>query len=569
VTETLVRPKAAAPAARGTALEIKDLAIDFGAARPAVESVSLTVEPGEIVALVGESGSGKSMTARAVLGLLPAQSRVSGQILFDGRDLLALSDTELNTVRGSRIAMVFQEPQSSLNPVRTIAWQLTQVLRAHGRISRRDARARALELLTQVEIPDPQVRLDQYPHQLSGGQKQRVVLAIALANNPEILLADEPTTALDVTVQREILGLLRRLRDTTGMSIVMITHNMGVVGELADRVVVLRAGNVLETGKMAEVFARPAHPYTRQLLDSVMELPGSEHEAPVPAARLIPAALPVPAARHAAGVVPALEYRGVEVHFQRGREARFPAVNGVDLIVRPGEVVGLVGESGSGKTTLGRLAVGLAPLSAGSVHLDGVDLGAASRDQARGLRSGLAIVHQDPAASLDPRLSVGQSIREPLDIAGTSTRSERDARVRELLEAVHLPTSYAERRPHELSGGQRQRIALARALVNRPSLVVADEPTSALDVSVQATVLELFRELQTELSFACLFISHDLAVVHRVADRVVVLRRGEIVESGDADRVLTAPEHEYTRALVGAVPRVQHLRAGHPVPRDA
>ena len=551
MTETLARTEVAVPRETGSRLEIKDLAIDFGAWRPAVESVSLTVEPGEIVALVGESGSGKSMTARAVLGLLPAHSAVSGEIAFEGENLLSLSERELNRVRGRRIAMVFQEPQTSLNPVRTIGWQIAQVLRAHGRVNRAQARRRALELLAQVEIPEPDLRLDQYPHQLSGGQKQRVVLALALANDPAVLLADEPTTALDVTVQREILSLLRRLRDRTGMSIVMITHNMGVVAELADRIVVLHQGNVMETGSTAEVFARPQHPYTRQLLDSVMDLPaGSVPTAADPAAGAAPAR----------AVVPALEYRGVEVRYGRGRAAGRPAVGGVDLVVGPGEVVGLVGESGSGKTTLGRLAVGLAPLSAGSVLIDGVDLTDAPGSRARELRSGLAIVHQDPASSLDPRLSVGDSIREPLDIAAVGDRATREARVRELLAAVHLPVSYAVRRPHELSGGQRQRVALARALVNRPSLVVADEPTSALDASVQATVLDLFGELQAELSFACLFISHDLAVVHRVADRVVVLRGGEVVETGPSDEVLTAPRHAYTRALVGAVPRIAHLR---------
>lgn len=552
MTEVLIRPgdRAAAPLSPKSLsrLEISDLVIDLGAAAPAVDGVSLTVEPGEIVALVGESGSGKSMTARSVLGLLPPRARVSGRVDFEGQNLVELGDKHLNRIRGRRIAMVFQEPQTSLNPVRTIGWQITRVLRAHARVSRAGARARALELLRQVEIPEPEARLDQYPHQLSGGQKQRVVLALALANDPAVLLADEPTTALDVTVQGEILQLLRRLRDTTGMSIVMITHNMGVVAELADRVVVMRAGRVVETGATREIFAAPREPYTRQLLDSVLELPaegptlvsGPDEAQPVPG-----------------GETPALEYRGVEVRFDR--RSRHPAVNGVDLRLAPGEVVGLVGESGSGKTTLGRLAVGLAPLTAGKVLLGGVDLAAVPAAQARKLRQGLAIVHQDPASSLDPRMSIGDSIREPLDIVGTE-RGNADARVRELLDAVRLPSDFATRRPNELSGGQRQRVALARALVSRPDIVVADEPTSALDASVQATVLALFGELQREFGFACLFISHDLAVVHSVADRVAVLRRGKVVEEGPAGRVLSSPRHEYTRSLVGAVPRVAHLR---------
>lgn len=530
-------------------LVIDRLAIDFGGSRPAVESVSLSVGRGEIVALVGESGSGKSMTARAVLGLLPPNAKVSGQIHHDGSNLLDLTDDALNKIRGRRISMVFQEPQASLNPVRSVGWQLVEVLRAHQKISRKDARSRAVELLRLVDIPDPETRVDHYPHELSGGQKQRVVLALALANEPELLLADEPTTALDVTVQREILRLLQRIREDLGTAILIITHNMGVVGEIADRVVVMRAGTVLEDRPTRELFAAPEHPYTRQLLDSVMELP-EEGQGPQPAIE-------------ESAVTPVLEYRGVEVRFGGGKGA-FRAVDGVDLCVAPGEVVGLVGESGSGKTTLGRLAVGLSPLTGGRVLLNGTDLSGASGRRTNELRRGIAMIHQDPASSLDPRWSVGKSIREPLDIAGIGDSRSRDARVVELLDAVRLPADYAERRPHELSGGQRQRIALARALVNNPSLVVADEPTSALDVSVQATVLELFTDLQAELGFACLFISHDLAVVHKVSDRVVVLRAGAVVEAGDVDQVLTRPGHEYTRALVAAVPGVQHLRATPP-----
>ncbi|UUW91264.1 dipeptide ABC transporter ATP-binding protein [Pimelobacter simplex] len=530
-------------------LEIEHLAISFAQPRPAVEDVSVALERGEILALVGESGSGKSMTARAVLGLLPPGAQATGSIRYDGEELLGLPEAELDRFRGARIAMVFQEPQTALNPVRTVGWQLREALRAHGLRSRKAARERAIELLRAVEIPEPERRLGSYPHQLSGGQKQRVVLALALANEPEVLLADEPTTALDVTVQAEILRLLDRIREQTGTAIVLITHNMGVVAEIADRVVVLQAGNVVEEGETRALFAHPREPYTKTLLASVLRLPEAGTQAtPGPA-------VPAAAAIVADEVTPAVEFRDVHVHYGSSRRGRaFPAISDVSLTVAPGEVLGLVGESGSGKTTLGRLAAGLVPLADGQVLLRGRDVLAAPRSERRNLRRGLAFVHQDPEASLDPRLSVGASIREPLDIHQVGTTGERDARVAELLEAVQLPASYAGRRPRELSGGQRQRIALARALALEPSLLVADEPTSALDVSVQARVLELFRDLQERLGFACLFISHDLAVVHQVADRVAVLRAGRLVEEGPVSAVFTHPSEDYTRRLLDAVP---------------
>ena len=535
-------------------LAIEHLAISFAHPRPAVEDVSVTLHRGEILALVGESGSGKSMTARAVLGLLPPGARATGSIRYGGEEILGLPEADLNRIRGRRIAMVFQEPQTALNPVRTIGWQLREALRAHGTRSRKAARERAIELLTAVEIPEPERRLSSYPHQLSGGQKQRVVLALALANEPDVLLADEPTTALDVTVQAEILRLLDRIRERTGTAIVLITHNMGVVAEIADRVVVLQAGNVVEEGETRALFAQPREPYTKALLASVLRLP--ELDSVVEPA--------VPTAETACqDEAPAVEFRGVHVRYGSSRRGRaFPAITDVSLQVAPGEVVGLVGESGSGKTTLGRLAAGLVPLAEGQVLLRGEDVLAAPRAERRHLRRGLAFVHQDPEASLDPRYAVGASIREPLDIHVVGTPAEREARVAELLEAVQLPASYAGRRPRELSGGQRQRIALARALALEPTLLVADEPTSALDVSVQARVLELFRDLQERLGFACLFISHDLAVVHQVADRVAVLRAGELVETGPVGRVFARPEADYTRRLLDAVPVPDPARRG-------
>ena len=524
-------------------LAVDHLAISFAHPRPAVEDISLTVEPGEVVALVGESGSGKSMTARAVLGLLPEGATATGSIRFRGQELLGAPEDRLDQVRGRHVAMVFQEPQTALNPVRTIGWQLREALRAHGTRDRDTVRARSIDLLRQVEIPDPLGRLTQYPHQLSGGQRQRVVLALALANEPELLLADEPTTALDVTVQAEILALLGRIRESTGTSVLLITHNMGVVAQVADRVLVLKSGNVVEEGSTEDLFARPRHAYTRTLLDSVLNLPEPGTEVRRSLREVAPEEIPV------------VRFDGVHVAYGSSKRGRaFPAVTNVTFDVRRGEVMGLVGESGSGKTTLGRLAAGLVPLAGGEVLVEGENLFTASARRRRELRRDIAFIHQDPQASLDPRMPIGRSIREPLDVHEVGTTAERDARVRELLEAVALPASYATRLPHRLSGGQRQRVAVARALALEPTLVVADEPTSALDVSVQAQVLQLFARLQAELGFACLLITHDLAVVHEVAHRVAVLREGRLVETGPVHEVFAAPSADYTRDLLAAVP---------------
>ncbi|WP_405485348.1 dipeptide ABC transporter ATP-binding protein [Nocardia sp. NBC_00511] len=575
-------------------LDIRDLVIRFGD-RTVVDGVSLRVGRGETLALVGESGSGKSLTARAVLGLLPDGATVSGSIRLDGTEIVGAAEAELRPLRGTRAAMVFQEPQTALNPVQRIGTQIAEALRAHGRIGKAQARARAVELLGLVEIPEPEKRVDWYPHQLSGGQKQRVVIALALSGEPELLIADEPTTALDVTVQAEILELLRDLQRRNGTAVLFITHNLGVVAAIADRVTVLRAGRVVETQPVRELFAAPREDYTRELLAAVPLLPdagaaASDVDADVKAATSVQsgaavvaiASAPQVAATSAAARVdhrglgddgvhggesggrgepePVLEISDLSVVY-RSRGRKFQALHEVSLTLAPREVVGLVGESGSGKSTLGRAALGLVPASSGRVVLQGIPLTGLSQRDLRGLRKQVALVHQDVTASLNPRRSVVDAIGEPLVVHRAASGALLRAKVGELLESVRLPREYAQRRPGELSGGQRQRVALARALALAPRLLVADEPTSALDVSVQAQVLELFADLRAEYGFACLFISHDLAVVHQVADRVLVLREGRTVESGPVAAVFGAPREEYTRRLLDAVPAPDPVRA--------
>ncbi|MEU5093443.1 ABC transporter ATP-binding protein [Streptomyces sp. NPDC020996] len=527
-------------------LRIEDLHVGFATdtgSAPAVRGVSLSVAPGEVLALVGESGSGKTVTARSVLGLLPDTATVRGRVLLgDGssepdEDVLTASAARLRALRGTHAAMVFQEPSTALNPVFTIGWQLTEGLRAHGRGGdRAERRALAVEWLDKVGIPDPATRVDHYPHQLSGGQKQRAVIAMALALGTRLIVADEPTTALDVTVQAEILELLHRCRTDFGTAVLLITHNMGVVADLADRVAVMRAGQVVEQAPVRDLFAAPAHPYTRQLLAAVPDFGTGAATRPETAD---------------GGGQPVVRASGLVVDYP-GRLGRkgFRAVDGVSFEIRPGEVLGLVGESGSGKTTIGRAIAGLTAVTAGQLELFGQPLTRKRKAAGR-----IGYVFQDPATSFDPLLTIAESVAEPLvvhrrELGAKAIRAQAEA----LLEAVHLPRAYADRYPHELSGGQRQRAGLARAIALRPRLLVADEPTSALDVSVQAKVLELFGELQRELGFAALFVSHDLAVVEQVADRVVVLHRGRIAEEGATGQVLGSPQDDYTRRLVAALP---------------
>ena len=443
--------------------------------------------------------------------------------------------------------MVFQEPQTALNPVRTVGWQLAEAVRAHRRVSSRQAAARAVELLELVGIDEAGRRAGAYPHQLSGGQKQRAVIALALANDPALLIADEPTTALDVTVQAEILELLADLRRRLGTAILLITHNMGVVADLADRVLVMRQGRMVERGEVVSLFSGPFTGYTRDLLSAVPRLPTLQTHP----------ALPAPSAKSETrpSDSPALQVSALTIDYP-GRMGRptYRALHDIDLTLDRGQVLGVVGESGSGKTTLAKAVIGQLVPAAGRISLGGTDLGATTGAERRRLRRGLGVVHQDPATTLDPLLPIGESIAEPLRVHRVLRGTELRQRVRELLTQVALPAHFERRLPHELSGGQRQRVALARALALRPALLVADEPTSALDVTVQAAILELFADLQAELGFACLFISHDLAVVNEVSDQVLVLRAGRMIEYGSTAQILSAPAEDYTRRLLTAVP---------------
>ncbi|PKV94971.1 peptide/nickel transport system ATP-binding protein [Amycolatopsis echigonensis] len=515
-------------------LDIRDLRVSYSGGAAAVDGLSLSVAPGEIVAVVGESGSGKSTAALAVLGLLPGSARITGSIELAGQNVLALHGEDLRKLRGPAAGMVFQEPMTALNPLRTIGFQLAEAIRNHdpARLRHRRYYDRCAALLDRVGVPEPAARLKQYPHELSGGLRQRVMIAIALAAGPELIIADEPTTALDVTVQQQILDLLRDIREHEGTATLLITHNMGVVADVADRVAVLRNGKLVEEAPAAELFASPKAEYTRELLAAVPQLGSFTHE---------------PAAEEIRKPVLALSKVVVEYSGRR-------VVNDVSLSVSPGEIVGLVGESGSGKTTLGNCALGLVTPKSGTVEVLGGPLPKGTGRSARAVRRQIGAVFQDPASSLDPRMTVAQTVAEPLVVHTSAGRGERQRRVRELLDAVELPESLLDRYGHELSGGQRQRVSLARALVLGPKLLIADEPTSALDVSVQAAVLEVFRRLHHEFGFGCLFVSHDLAVVDSLCDRVAVLRAGELVEEGPAETVLRTPEHPYTQALLLSSP---------------
>ena len=523
-------------------LDVNDLGVDFsveGEWIPAAKNLTYQIRAGEVLAIVGESGSGKSASSMALLGLTPQNGRVSGSVKLDGEELMTASAKRLRQIRGTGIAVIFQEPMTALNPVYTIGFQIMETLQVHSNITNQAAKARAIELLTMVDLPDPAKAFDSYPHQLSGGQRQRAMIAQAISCDPKLLIADEPTTALDVTIQAEILDLLRNLQKRLNSAILLITHDMGVVADLADRVLVMKDGVMVEQGTATEIYKKPTQTYTQELLKAVPSLGRG-------------AAL---AAKSASSAATVLRLENVNIEYpKRGRVPAFLAAQGINLEIARGEVLGLVGESGSGKTTVGRAAVGLLPIKSGSLVVAGMDITKIRNTELKTLRSKLGIVFQDPGSSLNPRWSIAQSISEPLVLTKTMSKQQISARVNELLDQVQLPTNYRNRYPHELSGGQRQRVGIARALALSPELLVADEPTSALDVSVQARVLELLKELQGDLGFACLFVSHDLAVVDYLADRIAVMNHGEIVEQGDKNQILRNPQQDYTKRLIAAVP---------------
>jgi len=525
-------------------LKVHDFTVEFwvdGVWYPAAVNMNFEVNPGQVLAIVGESGSGKSTTAMGLMTLLASNARMSGSVKVKGQEMLGAKGSTLRKFRGKEVAYIFQEPMTALNPVYTIGFQIIETLRTHFDMGPKEARARALELITMVEIPDPATSIDKYPHQLSGGQRQRAMIAQALACDPGLLVADEPTTALDVTVQAEVLDLMRNLKDKLNSAILLITHDMGVVADMADEILVMKDGLTVEHGSADQIFNRPQHPYTQQLLAAVPKL-GST------ARRTLPY-------NESAKPAPVLKLENVTVAYpKRGRIPEFVAAKNVSLEIYPGEILGLVGESGSGKTTIGRASIGLIPIKEGKLEIVGKDISHAKPKELSAIRRHTGIVFQDPASSLNPRLPIGESIGEPLFLAGEAKGADLAHRVEDLLDQVELPRSYRNRYPHELSGGQRQRVGIARALALTPDLLIADEPTSALDVSVQARFLDLLQDLQGKLNFACLFISHDLAVVDILAHRIAVMQNGELVEVGDRDQILQHPKSDYTRRLIAAVP---------------
>ena len=525
-------------------IDAKNIAVRFkvmGGEIEAVKDVSFTLHRGQTIALVGESGSGKSVTARAVMRLLSKRARVSDStsILYDGKDMARLPQSQMRFLRGNRLSMIFQEPMSSLNPVYKIGTQLSEVLRIHTKISKAAAWARAIELLAEVQIPDPESRINQYPHQLSGGQRQRVMIAMALANNPDVLIADEPTTALDVTVQAEILNLIKALKAKTGMAVILITHDLTVVRQFADHVYVMQHGLVREEGPTEQVFTNPQHPYTKRLL-------GAEPKGRANALEV--------------GQDTVLSGKDVRVTYTlrrggvfRGTYSQLQAVDGLSLTLKRGETLGLVGESGSGKTTFGQALLRLNTLNGGEVSFLGERIETHTRAQMKPLRSRMQTASQDPYASLNPRMSVRQIIEEGLIVNGIgSSPADRLARVQKALRDAGMPDTILNRFPHEFSGGQRQRLAIARAIALEPEFILLDEPTSALDLSVQAQIIDLLRQLQRDRGLSYLFISHDLKVVRALCHRVIVMQNGWIVEEGPVQDVLERPATAYTKRLVRA-----------------
>jgi peptide/nickel transport system ATP-binding protein len=532
----------------GALLSVHDLRVAFatqGGRVQAVDGVSFELNPGEVLAIVGESGSGKSVTAQTILGLTRSpNAEIEGSIQLGEQELVTASEAELRGVRGVRVGMVFQDPMTSFNPIYRIGRQIAEAIRSHHpKVSAREAHERAIELLDSVGIPGAERRVDFYPHEFSGGMQQRAMIAMALSLDPEVLIADEPTTALDVTVQAQILTLLERLNRERGLATILITHDLGVVAEVADRVLVMHEGAIVERGNLDEIFYSPADPYTRKLLDAVVRL----DSAP-----------PLRARRESE---PLLEVTDLVKHFpiKQGllfdREVdRVRAVDGVSFAVRQGETLGLVGESGSGKSTLSRTILQLLAPTSGSVRFEGREIAGLSRREMRPLRRQMQMVFQATSASLNPRKRIGQIVGEPLRLQGEAHGGELRREVQRLLERVGLSAEHYDRYPHEFSGGQRQRIGIARALALRPKLIIADEPVSALDVSIRAQILDLLSELQADFGLTYIFVAHDIGVVRHVSDRIAVMYKGKIVEQGPADQVCERPQDVYTKQLLASVP---------------
>ncbi len=545
-------------------LDIQDLHVTFPG-HQAVRGLNLTINAGETLALVGESGCGKSATALSLMRLQPDSARLQGRILFDGNDLLTLSPQHIRQLRGNSLSMIFQEPMTSLNPVLSIGQQIIETLRLHQDLTPAAARKRAIELLDLVKIPEPARRVDDYPHNLSGGQRQRVMIAMAVACQPRLLIADEPTTALDVTIQAQILELLDNLRRELSMSLLLITHDLGLVAQWADRVAVMYAGQKVEEAETAQLFRAPQHPYTQGLLGTSLHMDQQSHyrlsrlpeihhyqdEQGAAFSLFTPPPLIHPARQPDRQPLLSLQNIHTEYHTAQGT---VKAVNDVSLDILPGETLGLVGESGCGKSTLSKTILRLLPVAQGKILFDGDDITQRKESGLAKLRQRVQMIFQDPYASLNPRHSIRHILETPLQVHGIGNRAERQRIVRDIIDKVGLPQASLQRYPHEFSGGQRQRIGIARALVVRPSLVICDEPVSALDVSIQAQILNLLVELKNELGLSLLFISHDLAVVRYIADNVMVMQDGRCVEKGDHHAIWHQSQHPYTRKLIAAVP---------------
>lgn len=560
-------------------IEVKDLKVDFktdSGIVQAIKGVSFNIPQGKTVGLVGESGSGKSVSSLAIMRLIanPPGRITGGEILYKGEDLLKKSESEMRKIRGKQISMIFQEPMTSLNPVFTVGDQISESLILHEGLSKKEAWEKSIELLNKVGIPNPTARIKSYPHEMSGGQRQRVMIAMAIACSPELLIADEPTTALDVTIQKQILDLIAELQDQSKMSVLFITHDLGVIADIADEVVVMYKGDIVEHNQSENIFKNPQHPYTKGLLACRPSLISNPHRLPMVSDFMTPDGKEKPNSfdikkveKHVRPIDEAknpviLEINNLEKHFPMKKNFLgqttewFKAVNKVSLKVRQGRTLGLVGESGCGKTTLGRTLLRLIEPTAGDVIYKGVKLNDLSKNEMRAMRRKMQIIFQDPYASLNPRMTIGSAIMEPMQIHNLyNTRQERQERAAALIERCGLPAEYLNRYPHEFSGGQRQRICIARALAVEPEFIVCDESVSALDVSVQAQILNLLLDLQEELGLSYIFISHDLAVVKFISDEIAVMNKGEVVEMSDALSIYQNPQDEYTKKLLSAIPK--------------